>query len=137
MKSGSLPASVELVRWPTLLQPWVEAAQRSPVDALPWSPACAPRTAVAGALRIVGLEAGSLLRPAPGQTQMRVNLQAIGAQDGLTWLLNGQVVGHSEQADRPLRLSLARDGAQALTAMDGRGRYAQLRFSVVQTGNRP
>jgi len=129
---GPPPEGVELVRWPTLLQPWIAPAQRSPAETLPWSPACAPRAAVAG-LSIVGLEAGSVLRPAPGQQQLQLKLQALGAQDGLTWLLNGLVVGDSDEPGKnsaSLQLSLSRPGAHALTAMDGRGRYAQLRFTV-------
>ena len=126
---------IELARWPTLLAPWIEAAQRDPVEALPWSPACAPRSAAAGGLRIIGLEPGSVLRPTPGRVQLALNLQAIGAQDGLTWLLNGQVVGQSDKANAALHLPLAQAGDQALTAMDGRGRFAQVRFTV-QTGGR-
>ena len=130
--AGQAAERIELARWPTLLAPWIEAAQRDPVEALPWSPSCAPRSASAGGLRIIGLEPGSVLRPTPGRAHFALNLQAIGAQDGLTWLLNGQVVGQSEKTNTALRLKLAQAGDQALTAMDGRGRFAQLRFTVQQ-----
>ena len=130
--AGQSAERIELARWPTLLSPWIEAAQRDPVEALPWSPACAPRSATAGGLRIIGLEPGSVLRPTPGRQQLALNLQAIGAQDGLTWLLNGQVVGTSDKANTALRLKLAQAGDQALTAMDGRGRFAQVKFTVRQ-----
>ena len=119
---------VELARWPTLLAPWVEPAQRQAAERWPWAAACAPHTAVAG-LRIVGLEPGSVLRPVPGQHKVALKLTAVGARDGLTWLLNGQVAGHSETADTPLRLTL-QAGDQMLTALDGRGKYAQVRFVV-------
>jgi len=132
--AGQPAERIELARWPTLLAPWIEAAERDPVEALPWSPACAPRSASAGGLRIVGLEPGSVLRPTPGRQQLALNLQAIGAQDGLTWLLNGQVVGQSDKANTALRLKLAQAGDQALTAMDGRGRFAQVRFTVRVAG---
>ncbi|MDP1900448.1 MAG: penicillin-binding protein 1C [Rubrivivax sp.] len=124
---------VEVARWPTLLQPWIEPARRSPAERLPWSAACPARTP-SNALRIGGLEPGSVLRPTPGQQQLSLTLQAIGAQGGLTWFLNGQVVGQSGNPDAPMRLKLARQGSQSLTALDGRGHYAQLRFSV-QSGD--
>ncbi|CAN5218082.1 penicillin-binding protein 1C [soil metagenome] len=133
--AGQPPEQIEIARWPTLLSPWIEAAQRDPVEALPWSPACAPRSAAAGGgLRIIGLEPGSVLRPTPGHVQLALTLQAIGAQDGLVWLLNGQVVGQSDKANTALRLKLAQAGDQALTAMDGRGRFAQVRFTVREAG---
>src|SRR3989339_2047477 len=56
---------IELVRWPTLLAPWIEPAQRQTAEAWPWLEACAPHSAMAG-LRIVGLEPSSVLRPVPG-----------------------------------------------------------------------
>jgi penicillin-binding protein 1C len=125
------PERVELARWPALLQPWIEPAQRSPQERWPWLPGCAPRSPRGDALRIVGLEPGSQLRPAPGQHRIALKLQAVGAQEGLTWLLNGQLVGQSEKAGAPLLLELAHSGEQTLTAMDGRGRFGQIRFGVL------
>lgn len=124
------PERVELARWPALLQPWIEPAQRSPQERWPWRPGCAPRSPRGDALRIVGLEPGSQLRPAPGQHRIALKLQAVGAQEGLTWLLNGQLVGQSEKSGAPLQLELSRSGEQTLTAVDGRGRFGQIRFSV-------
>ena len=58
-----------------------------------------------------------------------MKLSAVGARDGLTWLLNGQVVGQGDGVATPLHLKL-QGGDQTLTAMDGRGKFAQLRFVV-------
>lgn len=119
---------IELVRWPTLLAPWIEPAQRQTAETWPWLEACAPHSAMAG-LRIVGLEPSSALRPVPGQNSVALKLTAVGARGGLTWLLNGQVAGQSETVEAPLHLNL-RGGDQILTAMDGRGKFAQIRFVV-------
>ncbi|MFN3302625.1 MAG: penicillin-binding protein 1C, partial [Roseateles sp.] len=73
----------EAVRWPTLLGPFLDAAQLDPVERLPWAPGCAPRTPQGQVLRIVGLEPGSVLRPAPGRTEVTLRLQAVGAQQAL------------------------------------------------------
>lgn len=120
----------DIARWPTLLQPFLDPAQRDPVDLLPWRPGCAPGNPQGGALRIVGLEPGSVLRPTPGQTQISLRLQAVGASQGITWLLDGQLAGSSEHAGAVQVLTLTRAGAHALTAMDGRGRWARLAFEV-------
>jgi penicillin-binding protein 1C len=123
-------ARVELARWPTLLAPFLDPAQRDPVDRLPWRPGCAPRGGQGQALRVVGLEPGTVLRPAPGQRDVTLRLQAIGAQQGLTWLLDGQLAGSSEQAGAIQVLTLARAGSHQLTAMDGRGHWARVGFEV-------
>lgn len=120
----------DIARWPTLLMPFLDAAQRDPVDALPWRAGCAPASPQGAALRIVGLEPGSVLRPVPGQRQISLRLQAVGASSGLTWLLDGQWVGSSDEAGAVQVLTLTRDGAHALTAMDGRGRWARVAFEV-------
>jgi penicillin-binding protein 1C len=127
-KSFAAPQRMELVRWPTLLAPWIEPAQRQTAESWPWLAGCAPRSAAAG-LRIVGLEPGSVLRPVPGQRSVALKLTAVGARDGLTWLLNGQVAGQSVAVNSPLHLKL-QSGDKRLTAMDGRGRFAQVRFVV-------
>ena len=126
----------DVARWPTLLQPFLDAAQQDPAELLPWRPGCAPASPQGGALRIVGLEPGSVLRPAPGQAEIRLRVQAVGAGAGLTWLLDGQFAGHSEPPGAVQLLTLARPGAHTLTALDGRGRWGRLAFEV-QAAPRP
>jgi penicillin-binding protein 1C len=121
---------VEAVRWPTLLGPFLDAERLDPVERLPWAPGCAPRAPSAQALRIVGLEPGTVLRPAPGQRDVTLRLQAIGAQQGVNWLLDGQLVGGNEKAGALQVLTLQQAGAHALTALDGRGRWARVGFEL-------
>ncbi|MCE4553623.1 penicillin-binding protein 1C [Pelomonas cellulosilytica] len=121
---------VEAVRWPTLLGPFLDAAWLDPVDRLPWAAGCAPRAPSAQALRIVGLEPGTVLRPAPGKRDVTLRLQAIGAQQGVNWLLDGQLVGSSDVAGATQLLTLRQPGAHALTALDGRGRWARISFEL-------
>lgn len=119
----------EAVRWPTLLGPFLDAAALDPVERLPWAPGCAPRTPGGQLLRIAGVEPGSLLRPAPGRPDVTLRLQAVGAQQGVTWLLDGQLVGDGEgQAVQVL--TLRQPGRHALTALDGRGRWARVGFEL-------
>lgn len=120
----------DVARWPTLLQPFLDPAQRDPAELLPWRPGCAVASPQSAALRIVGLEPGSVLRPAPGQARIGLRLQAVGASAELTWLLDGQLAGRSEQAGAVQLLTLTQDGAHTLTALDSRGRWARVGFEV-------
>jgi penicillin-binding protein 1C len=125
---------VQAVRWPTLLGPFLDAERLDPVERLPWAPGCAPRALSAQALRIVGLEPGTVLRPAPGQAAVTLRLQAIGAQQGIHWLLDGQLAGASDKAGALQVLTLQQAGAHALTALDGRGRWARVAFELQAAG---
>ncbi|HEY0957468.1 MAG TPA: penicillin-binding transpeptidase domain-containing protein, partial [Roseateles sp.] len=121
---------VEAVRWPALLGPFLDAEQRHPLERLPWRADCAPREPLANRLRVVGLEPGTVLRPAPGRHDVVLKLQAIGAQQGLTWLLDGQWVAASATAGAAQTLQVAHVGEHRLTVMDGLGRWARVEFRL-------
>ncbi len=126
------PARVQAIsyaRWPTLLQPWIETAQRSEVERLPWAPPCRG-AAPARTLRISGLETGSVLRTAPGQSDITVQLQALGTTEPVNWLLDGRLVGTTLPEASRLRLTLSKSGQHALTAMDAAGQFQQVLFAV-------
>jgi penicillin-binding protein 1C len=131
----ALPA----VRWPALLQPWIEAGQQHPLERLPWRAACGQGAVAASAsLRLLGMEPGTLLRPSaggPAGQGVRVALQVLGAEGAVAVLLDGQLVAWQEAgpaAQAPVRVWLQprRNGPQQLTVMDSRGRYARLPFAV-------
>ncbi len=136
--------AVAYARWPTLLQPWIENAQRSEVERLSLGPRCA-RQPPSRSLRITGLEAGSVVRAAPGRTSVTIQLQALGTAEPVNWLLDGRLVGTTQTpmtralpinlASTPtpvtsLRLQLNNIGQHALTAMDASGRFEQVRFEI-------
>ncbi len=120
---------ITYARWPTLLQPWIEPAQRSDVEHLPWGPPCRGATP-ARTLRISGLESGSVLRAAPGKTDITVQLQALGTTETVNWLLDGRLVGTTSPDASSFRLTLSGQGQHALTALDAAGQYQQVVFSV-------
>ncbi|MDP2220941.1 MAG: penicillin-binding protein 1C [Hydrogenophaga sp.] len=127
-KTGVAQA-ITYARWPTLLQPWIEPAQRSEVERLPWGAPCRGGTP-ARTLRISGLEPGSVLRAVPGTTGITVQLQALGTTEAVNWLLDGRLVGTTQPDAAQLRLLLQGPGQHALTAMDAAGQYQQVVFSV-------
>ena len=138
--------TVQWARWPTLLQPWITSAQRSAVEQLRLAPPCAAQqSAPSRSLRIAGLDNHSVLHAAPGRTHLTVALQALGSNEVVHWLLDGQLVGSTiaapiktSQPSVPertpysptLHLPLTQPGPHTLTAMDGSGRYGQVVFSV-------
>ncbi|HLO95339.1 MAG TPA: penicillin-binding protein 1C, partial [Burkholderiaceae bacterium] len=124
-------------RWPQLLQPWIEIAQRHPLDRLPWKAGCKGEAqgGPSARLRIVGLESGTVLRPTPAHPQIRLPLQVLGAQGPVAWLLDGQLLAWQEAPEggarrAPVLLQPRRNGEQQLTALDAQGHYARLRFTV-------
>lgn len=132
---GGKTRAQEYARWPTLLEPWIGASWRSDVEQLPWAAGCnddnssSPRTP-SRSLRVTGIDAGSVIRPAPGAEDAVVRVQAIGSRDPVTWLLDGRVVGSTAARSEGLRLRLDQAGDHALTAIDTQGRYDRVAFSV-------
>ncbi|MGQ3054642.1 MAG: hypothetical protein ACT6S0_22890, partial [Roseateles sp.] len=133
VQPGCEPAAVrhEAVRWPALLGPFLDAEQRHPLERLNWRADCAGQRPVANQLRVVGLEPGTVLRPAPGQREVVLKLQAIGAQQGATWLLDGQWMAASTVASAAQTLRVERAGAHRLTVMDGLGQWARVEFQLL------
>ncbi len=127
-RDGTHWQALEYARWPTLLEPWLYPEWKSAVEHLPLTPPCRA-AAPSRALRLTGLDSGSIIRPTPGQRQAVLRLQAIGARESLSWLLNGRLVG-SGGADTVLRLKLDQPGEHALTAIDGQGRYERVQFTL-------
>ena len=72
-----------------------------------------------------------MIRPAPGQPAAVVNVQAVGAREGVNWLLDGRLVG-SGRAGQSLRLKLDQPGEHSLTAIDGQSRYERVTFTLKQ-----
>jgi penicillin-binding protein 1C len=124
----------EYARWPALLEPWIGASWRSDVEQLPWAQTCHDTNKRAHApsrsLRVTGIDAGSVIRAAPGAKDAVVRVQAIGSRDPITWLLDGRVVGSTATRGEGLRLRLEQAGDHALTAIDTQGRYDRVVFSV-------
>ncbi len=138
------------VRWPSALAPWRAALA-------PWRASPAPRRAMfrpsrdgpppagcageagAAALRIVGLDDGSVLRAAPGQRQVDVGLSAQGGQapgaggpgalPAVYWLVDGEQQSRT-RAGESWTLRLRQPGRHTITALDGQGRYQRIDVTV-------
>jgi len=116
-------------RWPTLLEPWIDAQWRSDLERLPFAGPCIA-LAAEGALRISGIDRDSVLRPAPGHLSLSLEVRAVGSREAVTWLLDGAVVGRTTHDAPRLRLVLSQPGPHALTALDDAGRFERVTFSL-------
>lgn len=123
--------SVDMARWPALLEPWLDAHTRQRALPPAWSPACGRSLAPEAGLRISGLVNGEVVRRA-GATQgpgPELMLQAHGGAGERLWLVNGQLVARS-QGHQPVRHRFAEPGPYRITVMDLAGRYDRVDIRV-------
>lgn len=117
----------EVARWPALLEPWLDVAERRR-HALPaWLDGCLRDET--SPLRIAGLTPGSQLRPTPGKRSALVSVQAAGATGELYWLLDGKPLGPPGPR-RSLSFTVGEAGPHRLTVMDGHGNHDGVSFSL-------
>jgi penicillin-binding protein 1C len=121
--------AADYVRWPTLLEPWIEPAQRSEVERIPLTAPCTSK-GLSRALRVTGIDSGSVIRPTPGSKSVVVRVQAVGSPDSVNWLLDGRLVGTTDSRASGLRLTLEETGEHVLTALDTQGRYERVAFTL-------
>ena len=124
--------TVELARWPALLEPWLDAATRAKALPPPWAPGCSAAQAPDGGLRIVGLAPGETLRRAGNAADApppTVRLEARGGQDERFWLIDGRLVGRAP-AGQALAHTFTEPGRYTITVTDLAGRYDRVEVSV-------
>lgn len=79
--------------------------------------------------RLIGVRAGEVLRPVPGERSVTVQLDALETVGERWWLVNGRVVGQSE-AGQSYTVMLDRNGRYKLTVMDKQGRHASVDLEI-------
>ncbi|WP_373563491.1 penicillin-binding protein 1C [Pigmentiphaga litoralis] len=119
---------VQVARWPTYLQPWLESGLLAAYAPPPWDPACRAAGARSG-LRIEGVDTGAQLLPVPGGRDITVGVRALGGSGTVWWLLDGQPQQQSP-GTAAVTLKLRENGKHAVTAMDEAGRYDSVSFTV-------
>ena len=113
------------VRWPQALIPWRGAAAAA---------GCAGELG-ATALRIVGLDDGSVLRAAPGRRHVDVGLSATGGREAgprgnaVYWLVDGAQQRRTRSGET-WTLRLAQPGLHRITALDAQGQHQTLWVTV-------
>jgi penicillin-binding protein 1C len=123
-------ARVETVRWPSILEPWLDAELRRRALPPPWDAACRNIHQAAGdSLTITGLNDGAVIRQAPGAASPRARVEARGSDTEVNWIVNGRLVAR-QSAGRPQILDFPEPGSYDITAFDDHGRYGRIRVSV-------
>ncbi|MDZ5459119.1 penicillin-binding protein 1C [Azohydromonas lata] len=108
-----------VARWPLALAPWVQGGAGDCGDG-------------GSALRIAGLEAGTVLKPVPGRAAVELSVSAQGdvpAREPLYWLLDG-VQQQRSRVGETVTLRLEQPGTHTLTVLDGQGRWQRVAFRV-------
>lgn len=87
-----------------------------------------------GPLRLTGVAPHAVLRPPPGQREVRLALGAEGTRGELWWLLDGRIVARSDArkgAEAAVQtLVLSRNGTYVATVMDAQGRHDSATFQI-------
>lgn len=108
-----------VAHWPLALAPWVGAVATACGDA-------------GSALRISGLDEGTVLKPVPGRSAVELTVSAqgdAGREARLYWLLDG-VQQQRSRVGEPVALRLEQPGAHTLTVLDEQGRWQRVAFRV-------
>lgn len=123
--------AITLARWPALATPWLSVADQRAAAVPSLAPGCpADSLASASPIRIAGLTPGTTLRRAPHSTEpLYVQLQALGAENAVQWLLDGRLQG-SSTADQTIRIALPQPGQHTVTALADSGAYGSIELRV-------
>jgi len=114
--------------WPLPLEPWLPASERRSARLPLASSVCPPRMMHnAAPLMIIGVREGAVVRRLPGETGVKMVLQASGGEGRRWWFLNGDP---QDGAGDSLTLMLHNSGAYQLVVMDDMGQNAVVNFML-------
>jgi len=122
----------EVARWPALLEAWLPPQRKLELGLATWSPDCMDVHSV-GNIKIMGLANGSRLRPAPGQSEVRLSLEAVGGNGLHYWLLDGVQVERANKTastNKKQVFQLRAAGNHQITVVDGAGHSDSLSFTL-------
>ena len=122
--------TLEIARWPAVLEPWLAPDTRSRALPPPWWPACKGYAAPETGLKIVGANHNEILRRSATGDAPLIRLEVRGRTEGeVIWLVNGRHEGrHPARASFAYRLEQAR--RYDITVMDDEGHYDRVSVSV-------
>lgn len=114
--------------WPLPLEPWLPASERRSARLPAASSVCPPRLMNnAAPLMLIGVREGAVVRRLPGESGVKMVLQASGGEGHRWWFLNGEP---QDGAGDSLTLMLHNSGAYQLVVMDDMGQNAVVNFTL-------
>jgi penicillin-binding protein 1C len=120
---------VDAVRWPALLEPWLDAALRGHALAPPWSPRCKDQLEPQTALQIVGLRNGDIIKRSRPEQLPLIRLELRGSTGPVYWLVNGRLAAQGLGTQSFVQ-TLDMTGRVDITAMDDKGNFDRVSLSV-------
>jgi penicillin-binding protein 1C len=121
-----------IARWPSLAYPWLSQAERraAAIPALA-SDCAADALAALENLRIEGPADGSAIARVPNSPlPPQIRLRALGTNEHVRWLVNGELVGESLGSQGFVH-AFATPGDQRITALADTGAWAELHLRVL------
>jgi penicillin-binding protein 1C len=121
---------IEAARWPSVLEPWLDAGLHRKSLPPAWSADCRAGDDDPGdAITITGLSDGAVLRRPPGKEAPRARLAIRGSDAEVNWMVNGRLVARGNAA-APQMLDFPEPGRYNITAFDNHGHYSRISVSV-------
>ncbi|MBF0620572.1 MAG: penicillin-binding protein 1C [Magnetococcales bacterium] len=120
-----------LVRWPTLLHPWLNRTLRQQQSVPRVDHACKQYdTSLSASFKITGLNPDTILRPAGSSTILPpIQLSVLGAIDTIYWLINGKMIKQTEP-NTPLTHQFNKSGRFEISAMDAYGHHDTVTITI-------
>lgn len=121
----------QAARWPSALEPWLDAGLRKVALPPAWAPACAAIYNADEIIKIVGLSDGEILHRANSKDVPKARLEIRGSQAEVSWMVNGKLLA-SKPATASQIIEFAEAGRYDITAFDSFGRYDRISISVTR-----
>jgi penicillin-binding protein 1C len=124
---------VSIARWPALAYPWLSRELRRRGSIPDLAPDCAPDgLATRQTLRIAGVADDATIARAPNSERpARLRLQALGAADEVSWLIDGRLAATLGPA-QSFEHEFSDRGGHTITALAGGGAFDQVRVNVLR-----
>ena len=121
-----------IARWPSLAYPWLSQSERLAAAVPALAPDCAADALAAlENLRIDGVAEGSAIARVPNsRVPPQIRLRALGTNERVRWLVNGELVGESRGSQGFVH-AFANPGDQRVTALADTGAWAELHLRVL------
>lgn len=123
---------IETARWPSTLEPWLDAGLRQRVLPPPWAIECTALRQSDQMIKIVGLSDGEVLRQAHGKDIPKARLEIRGSRGEINWLVNGRLLASTNGTVAQI-VEFPVAGRYDITAVDEFGRYDRISVSLQQS----